>query len=168
SRRDVKLTYANGARRPTKKNWGGRRGRTGTKGGRLARGVHGLAVQELPDARGDPRGVEAVLGVEALRVAGLTESLNPEPLERRRHHIAEDLGHRAPEPAVDRVVLDRHDVAGLARRADEQLLVERLDGRRVDDLRRDPVGLQKPRGLDAIPERPARADERHIDTRTHP
>src|SRR5437773_5409934 len=79
------------------KKLGGGDGGTGAEGRRLGRGVHGLAIQELPDARGDPRGVEIVLGVEALRVAGLTESPHPEPAERRRHHVTQRLGHGAPE-----------------------------------------------------------------------
>src|SRR3989449_11255120 len=116
-----------------------------------------LTVQELPDARGDPGGVEAVLGVEAPRVARLAEALDAEAPLRHGHHVAQRLGHRAAEPPVDRMVLDRHDVTGLARGAEEQLLVERLDGRRVDDLRGDPVGLQEFRRPEAVEQRPARA-----------
>ena len=63
--------------------------------GRDDRGDHAgrvlLAAEELPDAGRDPVGVEAVLGVEALGVAGLAEGRHPDPLHRRGHHLAEQL-----------------------------------------------------------------------------
>src|SRR5437867_5746540 len=83
--------------------------------GKRRRSPRRLTTQELLDARGDAGGVQAVLGVEALRIAGLAEALHTDSFEWRRHHVAQHLGHRATETAVERVVLDRHDVAGLAR-----------------------------------------------------
>src|SRR6185503_1496685 len=54
-----------------------------------------LAIQELLDAAGDALDVEAVLGVEALGIAGLAEADHAEPLDRRRQHLAQRLGHGA-------------------------------------------------------------------------
>src|SRR5213593_3769425 len=115
-------------RRTCRDSWGSQR-----LGGAVEAPPTVLTTQELLDARGDAGGVQAVLGVEALRIAGLAEALHTDSFEWRRHHVAQHLGHRAAETAVERVVLDRHDVAGLARRTEEQLLVEGLDARRVDD-----------------------------------
>src|SRR5713101_6155890 len=122
----------------------------------------GSAVEELPNARGDPGGIEAVLGVEPFRVARLAESLDAEPLERRRQHLTEHLSDGAAQAAGDRVVLHRHDVTRLARRVKQQLFVERLDARGVEHLGRDAVGLQALRRLEAIEHGAARADQRHV------
>src|SRR6185369_4763296 len=109
-----------------------------------------LAIQELLDAAGDALDVEAVLGVEALGIAGLAEADHAEPLDRRRQHLAQRLGHGAAEPAGDRVVLDGDDVAGPRGRAHQDLLVQRLDRGGVDDLGRHAFGLQSLRRLERV------------------
>src|SRR5262245_22130277 len=108
------------------------------------------AVQELPDAPDDAGRVETMLGVEALGVAGLAEPLDAQALHRRWHHLGKRLGDRAAEPARDRVVLDCHHVARLAGRAQQELLVQWLDARRVDHLGGDPVALQALGRLQAV------------------
>src|SRR5207253_11333839 len=104
---------------PREYDWSGQDSGKQGESGERRRSPRLLTTQELLHARGDAGGVQAVLGVEALRIAGLAEALHTDPFERRRHHVAQHLGHRATETAVERVVLDRHDVAGLARWAEE-------------------------------------------------
>src|SRR5262249_43264387 len=48
------------------------------------------AVEELSDAARDPGGVEAVLGVEALGVAGLAEAADAQALERGGELLSQD------------------------------------------------------------------------------
>src|SRR5207245_258728 len=124
-----------------------------------------LAIQELQHALGDAVGVEAVLGVEPLGVAGLAEAHHAQALDRRGHDLAQELAHRAPEPAVDGMVLDGDHAPGLARREQEGLLVERLDGGDIDDLGVDAVGGELLGRLQRIPDRAARGQNGHVRAR---
>src|SRR5215510_3800828 len=73
--------------------------------------TRGSAVQELLHACGDAGRIEAVLGVEPLGIAGLAEPVDAEPLDRCRQHVGEEFGDGPAQPADDRVILDRRDVA---------------------------------------------------------
>src|SRR5881296_1731913 len=123
------------------------------------------AAEELGHAPRDAAGVEAELGVEAPRIAGLAEGHGADALERDRTDLREPFGDGAAEAAGDRVILHRHDAAGPGRRATQHLLVERLDRRRVDDLGRDALALEKPRRLQRVEHGAAGGDQRDVRAR---
>src|SRR5512144_301958 len=107
----------------------------------------GLPAEECARRAGDARGIEAVLGVETLRVTGLAERRDADALERGGRHLAEELRHRAAQSSVDAVVLHRDHPARLPGGPHHALLVERLDRRHVEDLRVHALGREHPRRL---------------------
>lgn len=124
-----------------------------------------LAPEELLHAAGDPRRVEAVLGVETLGIARLAEAVDAELAEGRRHHLGEQLRHRAAQTTGDAVILHGDHPPGLARGSEDGLLVEGLDRGHVQHLGVDPVRLETLRRLERVPERPAGGEDGHVAAR---
>src|SRR5437867_1863354 len=124
-----------------------------------------LPSKELSRGFGDALVVEPAHGVKVITAArGAHERIvEAETAEWRMPGEAdEDFRHGAPEPADEAVLLDRDDARRIARGSADGVGIDRLDGRHAQHARGDAGLGEDPRGAERGADDAAGGDEGEI------